>query len=477
VRVRRWAGALVAALALWGLVAAACADASKSPPSAPLTLGFFDSVFGGPDGATWIRRALAAGGSVVRLNIGWDAPDTLEKPAGFHARDPASPYYDFSAADAAVKAAAAGGVRVILDFTGAPRWAEGPNMPPDASPGSWMPDPVDVGDYAIALARRYSGHFRDPNDPSHALPRVWAFQLWNEPNLSTYLAPQWRGDIPESPLEYRRMLNAFYKGIKSIDPSALVVTAGTAPFGDLNVGGERLGPALFWRDVLCVRERGTSLSAGHCRDPAHFDVLDHHPYSVGDPETHALNPDDVSIPDIGKLTVILRIAERAGEAMPRIHHPIWVTEVGYNTKPPNPEGVPMHTAALWLEQTLWLLWAQGVSLITLNGISDSPPAPSYSTTSQAGVYFVNGQPKPELVQAFSFPFVAIRKGRSTVELWGRSPASGRLTIQRLSSGSWEPVTHMNVHARFTFLTRIVDTVPTSFRAVVTGHMSLAWTIG
>jgi hypothetical protein len=303
---------------------------------------------------------------------------------------------------------------------------------------------------------------------------VWAFQLWNEPNLSSYLTPQWVGDTAEAPILYRKMLNAFYSGIKSVDRSALVVTAGTAPFGDPGPGGDRIMPALFWRDVLCVREAGSALVGIHCSDPAHFDVLAHHPYSVGDPETAALNADDVSIPDIGKLTRILRAAERTGGALPHIHHPIWVTETGYNTRPPNPGGVPVQEEALWLEQTLWLLWRQGVSLVTWDTIVDQAPDPSYSDTSQSGIYYLDGKPKPALT-AFRFPLVAWRTGRSTVSVWGRAPRSGRLTLERrTASGRWAGVLTLRVNIGDTFVTHFVDTGSVTVRAQLGTLTSLPW---
>jgi hypothetical protein len=448
--------------------------------SAPLGLGFFDGVFLGADAQTWIGRAAAANANVIRIEIGWVAPNTPRKPAGFDAENPADPNYSFAAADAAVTDAAADGMRVVLDFTGAPLWAEGRGMPRRALPGTWRPNPADIRQYAIALARRYSGSFPDPANPLVMLPKVYAFQLWNEPNLPNYLEPQWIGARAVAPSLYRGMLNAFYAGIKSVDPHALVVTAGTAPFGDPGPGG-RIMPALFWRDVLCVNEVGTTLNRapvrfrrGRCPNPAHFDVLAHHPYSVGAPSTEALNADDVSIPDIGKLTQVLRFAEHAGTALPRIHHQIWVTEVGYNTDPPNPNGVPINTAARWLEQTLELLWSQGVSLITWNTIADQPPVPSYSETSQAGVYFVDGQPKTPLLEAFSFPLVATRAGASTLSVWGRSPAQGRVLVEREVGGVWRTFASKNVNIGDTFLTHLVDTGPVTLRAQIGAYSSPVW---
>jgi hypothetical protein len=348
-------------------------------------------------------------------------------------------------------------------------------MPRTATPGTWEPSAAAVGAYATALATRYSGHFPDPSAPGQTLPAVWAFQVWNEPNLTDYLAPQWKGRTAEAPTLYRNMLNAAYRGIKSVDPAALVVTAGTAPFGDPEPGGQRIQPAAFWRDVLCVKLQGNRLVGEHCRTPAHFDVLAHHPYSVGAPSTHAINRDDVSIPDLGKLSAIVRVAERSGGALPRVRHPIWVTEVGYNTKPPNPYGVPVGTAARWLEQTLFLLWSQGVPVVTWNTIVDQAPEPSYSATSQSGIYFLNGALKPAVAAAFSFPLVASRKG-SAVTVWGRSPGTGELSIQRYSGTRWTPIVNVKVNIGNTFLAHFIDIHKMTLRAVIGSAESGSWAV-
>jgi hypothetical protein len=439
----------------------------------PFALGFFDGIFTGPTGATWLGRAAGAGGDVVRIDIGWDAPNTPTRPAHFNARNPADPMYNFTAADAAIRAARADGLRVIASFTGAPQWAEGPGRPADADPGTWRPQPQALADYGVALGLRYSGHYPDPLRPGHTLPRVEAFQLWNEPNLNKYLTPQWVGGRTASPEWYRRMLNAFYRAIKSVDPGALVVTGGTGPFGDPEPGGMRIMPARFVRDLLCLRDTGSALISTGCKDPAHFDVLAHHPYSVGQPDTAALNADDVSIPDLGKLTRLLRAAELAGDALPHTYHRLWVTEVGYNTSPPNPGGVPVVEDARWVEQTLQLLWSQGVDVITWNTIVDQPPIPSYADTSQSGVFFLNGRPKPAWL-AFHFPLVAWRQHGSAVEVWGRAPIGGRLQIEQLSRGNWKTVRALNVARHSTFLTTISASGTVTLRAQIGVATSLSW---
>ena len=86
-----------------------------------------------------------------------------------------------------------------------------------------------------AVAARYSGGF-DPDGPGPAtLPAVQALQVWNEPNLSGLSTPQYEGTTAVSPGHYREMLNAAYAAVKAVDPTMLVVTAGTAPMAILPV--------------------------------------------------------------------------------------------------------------------------------------------------------------------------------------------------------------------------------------------------
>ena len=464
---------------LWGPALALVVLALLAPASAgaarPLTLGFTDTTFAGPGGVPWLERSAAAGADMVRIDVGWPATDSAARPTGFDPRNPADPHYDFGAADAAIKAATADGLGVLVVVGGAPRWAEGPHRPASAPAGSWRPDPRAIGDYAIALAKRYSGHFPDPAAPARALPRVAAFQVWNEPNLSLYLSPQWSGGRAVAPVLYRRMLNAFYRGVKSVDSRALVVAAGTGPFGD-PPGGQRIPPVIFWRDVLCLGQSGSAVRAAPCPDPAHFDVFAHHPYSVGPPTTSALDPDDVSIPDLGKLTGLLHAAERFGTVLPREPHPLWITEVSYDSNPPDPNGVPIAEHARWLEQALAELWREGAQAIFWNQVGDQPPIPNYGSTAQSGVYYLDGAPKPALT-AFRFPLVAWRLGRAALEVWGRAPASGRLTIEELQGTRWQSVRTFRVRASATFVTRLATSSRVYLRAKVGGATSLVWRAG
>ena len=438
----RIAAALATALAL-----GAATPASAAPA---LTTGFFDGTFSAPARARDVAldRARSAGARIVRLDVGWTAASRPAAP-----RDPADSAYAFGAADAAVRAATARGLKVLLAFTGAPAWAEGPNRPEDAPPGSWRPEAEAVGDYGAALARRYDGTYPDPARPGVTLPRVDAFQVWNEPNLSKYLSPQWSGGRRVAPVVYRAMLNAFHAGVRSRQPRATVVTAGTAPFGDFGQG-QRTMPVDFWAAVL---ER-----------PVRFDVLSHHPYSVGAPGRRARNAGDVSIPDMGKLARLVRIARRQGTVVARPR--LWVTEVGYDSSPPDPNGVPVATQARWLEETLYRLWLQGVSTVLWYTVADQPPVPSYAASTQGGVLYRNGAPKPART-AFRFPLVATRK-----RIWTRAPASGTLLVQRRTVAGWRTLSRRSVRAGAVLHLQRGSPRGRLLRARLGAATSLAWRV-
>ena len=463
-------------IALVGLAVPASADAARS-----LELGFLDRVYTADPAErdAWLDRSAAVSADIVRLDIGWPAQKTPTRPGGFDARDPADPHYDFARADAAIVAATARGVQVLASFTGAPPWADGRDRPAGVTPGTWKPSAQALEEYGAALGRRYSGTFPDPARPGRLLPKVRAFQVWNEPNLDKYLNPQWNGRRTAAPALYRRMLTAFYRGARSVDSSALVVTAGTGPFGDPRPGGNRIMPARFWRDVLCLRRtsQGRLATTSPCPSPARFDVLAHHPYSVGRPSRKALNADDVSIPDIGKLTSLLRYAEKTGRAGPRTRHPMWVTETSYDSSPPDPNGVEEAMHARFLAEAFYLLSRQGVDVITWFQIRDQAPVPSFAATNQSGVFFRDGRPKLAAA-AFRFPFVTERAHGGKLRAWGRSPVDGQLTIERLRGSIWRPVRSLNVRRNGTFLALVPGSgTPDRLRARVDTETSLSWTQG
>jgi hypothetical protein len=234
-------------------------------------------------------------------------------------------------------------------------------------------------------------------------------------------------------------------------------------------------PARFVRELLCLRDR--SLRLAPCAAPARFDVLTHHPYSVGGPNRRALNEDDVSVPDLAKLVRALRRAERTGRALPRKRHAVWVTEMSWDSSPPDPEGVPAARHARWLEESFYVLWRAGVGTMIWLLARDQAPQPSFATTYQSGVFLRDGKPKPA-ARAFAFPFVGIPVAEGRVRLWGRAPVAGTIAVQRRTRSGWTPVAKFQAARAGNVFTRVARVrAGARLRAVAGEQTSLVWTVG
>jgi hypothetical protein len=461
-------------LILLAAVLVAVPAAARANALSPLRFGYDDSLFTSEESETrehWLETARETGGSIARIDVKWRTIAPEEPPPGFEANNPASSGYQWETLDDAVRSASANGLAVLFTVYQAPRWAEGAGRPRDAEPGSWKPQPGAYEQFAQALASRYDGGHPDPLLPGTNLPRVRYFEAWNEPNLDTYLNPQWEGNEWAGPSRYRGLLNAFYSGVKASQPTATVIGGSLAPFGD-PPGGERTPPVLFLRSLLCLH--GGQLTPVACPEPAHFDVLSDHPIAVGAPSQPASSPLDVTTPDMGHLTEILEKAERDHLVLPRSKKPLWVTEFWYDTDPPDPNGLSLATQARWYEQDLYSFWQQGAQVAITLQIRDSAAGKGYSFTNQSGAYFLDGSPKPSAT-AFRFPLVAHRTGPFSVAVWGIAPKGGKVKIQVLRKGSWKTLGSVSTVGRpHPFTTNVQLLRFGQLRAVQGSQTSLPW---
>ena len=444
-------------------------------PHAP---GLLDPLFGtqagGVERALWLDASAGAGADIVRISARWAEIAPTGPPTD--PTNPADPGYTFSRLDGAVIDATNRGLQVMLTVGGSPDWAEGPGRATGAPTGTWDPDPGAYGDFARALAERYSGSFEVRSgflgSVVARLPRVVHYQAWNEPNLSQYLGPQSNAGAAASPEIYRALLNNLHDGVKEISGDNVVVTGGTAPFGD-DAGGQRVRPMAFWRELLCMKGRKRPRATA-CPTPARFDVLAHHPINtVGGPRDAADHRDDATIPDMRRLRRLLRAAERAGTIDDGLHR-IWVTELWWETDPPDASGISLARQARWIELSFYELWRQRVDAAFVLGIRDQPGrgAPGRASL-QSGLYFHDGGAKPALT-AFRFPFVADRLSRRTVGLFTIPPARGRLVIQRRTGHRWRKVLSRPVNAGSTRFFKVRSRSRVQLRAQVGGERSLTW---
>jgi hypothetical protein len=450
-----------------------------------LTTGFLDNsayISANPaERATWLDRTVEAKAGIVRIDLEWAAVAGDSRPVD--ATNPASASYDFSPIDATVRDAEARGLRVLLTIYHAPAWAEGAGRSPSALAGTWKPNPSDLADFVKAVAARYSGGF-DPDGPGPAppLPAVQALEIWNEPNLNGFLAPQYEGVTAVSVDLYRRMLNASYAAVKAVSPQTRVIAAGAGPYGD-PPGGSRARPVLFWQQLLCVRpvkvkakkKKVKYVRTAGCPAPTKFDVFGFHAINTsGGPGRSAINKNDASSADLDRIVRVLRGAERAGTVQPG-RHPIWTTEMWFDVA--NRTTVPL---ARWDEQALYLLWKEGASVVINFTIRDSTTdvgdvGPEVGP-GRSGIFFADGRPKPAYT-AFRFPFVTERIDKRVLLAWGKAPEGGKLRIQRQQGAGWVTIKKLQVSQGAVFLTKLRSSGKQRkkpLRATVGASQSVPW---
>ena len=477
-------------LRAWKLVTLAAAAATISGGAVPassfaMRLGFTDErtlqLGSSTDAGAGLANARTAGASTWRFQLSWREIAPTRPPSTANAKDPGWPGYNWTRTDEHVRRLAAAGLQPLPFVFGAPAWAEGsgrPDVTRTIPAGVWKPNAAAYGAFAAAVARRYSGTYPDPARPGATLPAITTWQAWNEPNLSVDISPQWvRKDgkwTAESPRIYRRLLNAFYAGVKSVNPKATVVTAGTGPYGDLNEGDPRMMPVRFWRELLCVSD-GKVPKAKKCPKVS-FDAIAHHPYPLGPPRRTARNADDAVVPDVRKITRLLPAAIRKKTVRPARSKPLWITEISWDSRP-DPDGVSLAQQATYLQGALYVLYQQGADVVTWFNLRDQAPTPSYAATYQSGIYLRGSTPaedvaKPSLT-AFRFPFTAYRT-RGVARLWGMAPAGGTVTIEARQGDRWVTATRLRAKSNRIFSGRLRVGQGVSLRAVWNSDTSLVW---
>ena len=276
------------------------------------------------DRAARIHASGQTNSTIMRLLVQWNL---VAKTQPSNATDPFDPAYGFDDVDEAVRAAQEIDQEVILTISGTPSWANGGKSP------NVMPTNVaDFTAFARAIASRYSGR-----NMGYPFVRFWS--VWNEPNLQRFLAPQFNSAGKSvAPANYANLAAAAYAGIKAGNPQAQVAIGETSARGSDKPGGVRPthSPGKFAELVAKANPR------------LRFDAWSHHPY----PSVPSSPPSQVvKWPNVS-LASLPRFDESLKTWFKRRSVPIWITEYGHQTKPPDSLGVSYATQAAYIQQSI-----------------------------------------------------------------------------------------------------------------------------
>jgi hypothetical protein len=440
------------------LLALALLPATASASSRQIAL-FQDEtllVENGASRASTLDEIRGLGADMIKVQVNWAtlAPGGRTKPAGFDGTDPAQ-YPGWARYDAIFADAKARGFQVMFALAPpAPGWATPTH---GDRQGVTRPSAREFGRFATAAARRYPG------------VDVWT--IWNEPNHPGHLYPQsTRGGRPVAPALYRDLVRAAVRGLKrggvGRDPIL---------FGELLPIGKRVdGPRRNLQPLKFLRAffRGRPLSG--------LDGFAYHPYTrPAGPLASAPTRNDATIHSLGRVLHVLDSARAHGRIRgPKL--PIWSTEFGFQTNPPDRfSGAPIASVPrFWSISELWLSYSnRRVKSISQYTMNDQPGSVSLW---QSGLRFANGTPKANIYANYRLPILVRQLGPAAVEVRGDArPGGAGATVQIFQRGGkgparplGGPISVRNVRGYFVARFRISSAAKRSFYFTAGGQSSL-----
>ena len=421
-----------------------------------------------------LQTLRSRGVDVIKVSLVWQliAPNqrSRNRPS-FDARDPAAyPPGAWSRWDMLVETAQQMGMKVYFLMIGpAPVWSIPKGQPTNQGPNlGWAPSPSEYGQWVTAAGKRYSGTYKDPTN-GQTIPRVQYWGIWNEPNERAWLNPAFGKHVSRyqrrmlQPQLYRGLVDAAWRGLAATGHASDTVMVGeTANEGIM-------APIPFIRALYCVGSslrplRGAAASAFGCprsgprqrfaaQHPGLFrSAFAHHPYAFpyqGPPNRPFPNHTFVTLYNLPSFERMLNRIFAAYGQHASGGVPLYLTEWGYKTNPPNPyvSTTPAQQAE-YLNQGEYMTWAEPyVRGLTQFLLVDSPPktparrgSALYWSTFQTGLEYIDDTPKPAF-EAYQVPiWLPNATHGPNVAVWGQLRAADHSTTQNgvidfLPSGS------------------------------------------
>jgi hypothetical protein len=398
----------------------------------------------------------ALGADMIKVQVNWDvvAPAGKRKPAGFDGRDP-SQYPGWTRYDGLVEAIHARGMKVMFALAPpAPGWATAAR---GDRAGVNRPSAREFGRFAQAAARRYPG------------VDVWT--LWNEPNHPGHLYPQsTKGGRPVAPRLYKALVRAGVSGLRrggtGHDP---ILFGELLPIGKAARGPKRnLKPLAFLRSFF----QGKSIGG--------LSGFAYHPYTrAAGPLVREPSSDDATIRSFGRVLRALDRARATGKLRAKKKLPIWNTEFGFQSDPPDPFAARLASIPrFWDLSELWFSYSnRRVKTISQYTMDDQPgPASLW----QSGLRFSNGAPKSDVYSNYRLPILVRQLGPGAVEVRGAARPGGAGSVvqifQRGRKGPFKPlgapIGVRNVRGYFVSRYRISKAALRTFYFTAGGQSSL-----
>jgi hypothetical protein len=398
-----------------------------------------------------LDKVKALGVDRVRVTVLWrflaPSPTSPNRPARFDATDPGQyPITRWEHYDNLLREAAQRGIAVNMNVTGpSPTWAN-KKAPRSDVQDTYEPSPKEFGQFVRAVATRYSGRYTirvgsGPYAVPVVLPRASFWSIWNEPNQSGWLTPQWKkvkgaGYVERASSLYRSLLDAAWDSLQATGHGKDTILIGETAPGGIDAKGvkKRLKPLVFLRALYCVDKRHKPLrgrrakalgcpSKGFAKaNPALFKAsgYGHHPYELLlPPSTATRDRDNVNLAALSRLTSTLDKVFRRYKSRRKI--PLQLTEYGYQTAP-DPiakQFVSFDKQAEWINQAEYLAWRNPRVKSLAQFLLYDDAAQPLSLTFQSGLYSASGQPKPSLA-AYAMPLWVVKRRGNTITLWGRA---------------------------------------------------------